>query len=404
MANGKGTMETLVNLVALVVDPQANVREQLAAMLRELLNPLVDARIFGQIIKAHNLETARSNLETTTIHLIIADLNLTGKLDGLELLRICYQNANWRFIPSIITSDDGEAERAKFHIAACGEWGAYYVLLKPFSAKAVVDRVLDSMLRANSEKISLMKRIVQIDPYQALAELHQLELIGHLDASFLNLRGEVFEKIGILPEAEIAYQKAINSISGGLFLTAMRNLARVQLLQGNFESAKKILEELNEISTLDLERKLSLVEIMFKLGEVEDSKNMFEQAVQLSLKLGKPIKTAPKIQQKNDLEEVPLTYYLDQIAALKEDLSKANQVAIRLRKSGRIEDASKCYEALLKQFPDSAYTHYNAGVLYAYMKAHQSAMTMFKRALELDPNFTQASNACKKLNAKISNA
>ncbi|MFP4658456.1 MAG: tetratricopeptide repeat protein, partial [Desulfonatronovibrionaceae bacterium] len=67
-----------------------------------------------------------------------------------------------------------------------------------------------------------------------------------------------------------------------------------------------------------------------------------------------------------------------------------NRLGMALRKLNRVEDAEKAYKQALKLGPGDEYLHFNLGRLYLENKMWDKAIKSAERALEINPDFTEA--------------
>jgi DNA-binding response OmpR family regulator len=114
----------------LVVDDESHIRDLIRAMLD-----------FGEheLLEAHDGETALALAQESVPELIILDLGLPGKMDGLEVLRqLKVTNCSHsRFL--VLTGSGSEHEKA------ARAAGADEFLTKPFSPLKLIERIESSL-------------------------------------------------------------------------------------------------------------------------------------------------------------------------------------------------------------------------------------------------------------------
>jgi two-component system, chemotaxis family, chemotaxis protein CheY len=114
----------------LVVDHSAAIRKILQRVLRQTGVPI------GNVYEASNGKEALSLLETTSVDLILSEINMP-EMDGLQLLASLKTSTRWRHIPVIMITTEGSAIK----VADAGRLGAAGYLRKPFSAEQIKDKL-----------------------------------------------------------------------------------------------------------------------------------------------------------------------------------------------------------------------------------------------------------------------
>jgi two-component system chemotaxis response regulator CheY len=114
----------------LVVDDSTAIRKILQRVLRQTGMPI------GQVHEAANGKEALLLLETTSVDLILSDINMP-EMDGLQLLASLKASARWRHIPVIMITTEGSATK----VADAGRLGAAGYVRKPFSADQIKEKL-----------------------------------------------------------------------------------------------------------------------------------------------------------------------------------------------------------------------------------------------------------------------
>jgi tetratricopeptide (TPR) repeat protein len=88
--------------------------------------------------------------------------------------------------------------------------------------------------------------------------------------------------------------------------------------------------------------------------------------------------------------DAALEYYQKALAADAGDYRVHNAMASLYRKQGRLEDARSHLDTSLALYAKDRVTYYNYGNLLVDMQRPQEAADMYKKALQIDPDFTEA--------------
>jgi tetratricopeptide (TPR) repeat protein len=80
-----------------------------------------------------------------------------------------------------------------------------------------------------------------------------------------------------------------------------------------------------------------------------------------------------------------------------EELQAAFKKAVELTDAGKLDEAEAAYKDILTKHPTIAQVHYNLGYVYMQKKDWPSAEAAYKKALEIKPDFSDASIALAKV-------
>jgi two-component system chemotaxis response regulator CheY len=117
--------------VILTADDSASMRQMISFTLR---------KAGYEIVEAVDGKDALSKIESTTVNMLITDLNMPN-IDGIELIKQVRNRPQCRFIPIIMLTTESAADKKQAGKAA----GATGWIVKPFSPDqllAVVKKVL----------------------------------------------------------------------------------------------------------------------------------------------------------------------------------------------------------------------------------------------------------------------
>lgn len=75
-----------------------------------------------------------------TIELILLDWNMPG-MNGLEVLKIMKKNEDWRHIPVVMVTTEGE----RSHVVQAIQAGASHYMIKPFTQEDLSARIMECL-------------------------------------------------------------------------------------------------------------------------------------------------------------------------------------------------------------------------------------------------------------------
>lgn len=190
---------------------------------------------------------------------------------------------------------------------------------------------------------------------------------------------EAYEQANDLDEMNLAPLKRLESFFKG---------------KGDNERSLEYMEQLDAISPLNIDRKVEIGGLHLDLGQDEDARDYFEEALQLTNKedLGDLGEVSTKIGDEyaaRDREEAE-DYYRRAIelhGPRPEDMPLYNSLGISLRKQGRWKDAINEYKKAIKVVPKDEVLYYNLALAYVDGKQIDQALTCIHYAFKLNPEF-----------------
>lgn len=339
----------------------------------------------------------------------------------------------------------GEADRQR--LVLLHEIGADNFITKPISMNTLVEKIAFTIKPQGKlgQLIDTARALItQGSPDQALKACRQIfELKPNSAAGFL-VMGDAYQALGKLEKAREAYEEA--SRNADLYLEPLRKLAALHGTMGNHDAQLHFLERLDHLSPLNVERKVDMGQIHLTLGNDDKAQELFDTAVTQATReamnyISEVSERIASIYGEHSPEQAEkflrraLEAKGDSIG--RDDLGTFNRLGLALRKQGKWEQALEEYTKALRVAPDDENLYYNMGMACAEGKDFREARAnmvkalsfnpelprrdriiaynmglVFMRAggreqaerclmiaLELDPGFTQASNALAKLRA-----
>ncbi len=294
-----------------------------------------------------------------------------------------------------------EAERQR--LVLLHEIGADNFITKPISINGLIEKMAFTIKPQGKlgQLIELARSLVaQGNPQQALKVCKQLlEIKSNSAAAFLVI-GDAFRALGKLERARDAYEEA--SRNAEMYLEPLRRLADLHGQMGDTVKRLYYLERLDQLSPLNVERKVDMGEIQLALGNEEAAGQLFETAVTLATKealryIGEVASRVAAIYAEKNPEQAEkfLRRALDAKGAYlsKEDIGTFNRLGILLRNQGKWKEALVEYQKALKVAPDDENLYYNMGMACAEGKEFREAQVHMLKAMAINPDLPRAATS-----------
>jgi tetratricopeptide (TPR) repeat protein len=235
---------------------------------------------------------------------------------------------------------------------------------------------------------------------KARQEAERIMEIKPGSAAGLMVLGDAESAMGNIDAAKRAFKQA--SEGAGLYLEPLRKLAALAESTGEIEECLGYLEQLDALSPLNMERKVSMGEINVNLGRDDKAHALFENAIaqaameamDIMVSMAERIASvyAAKDPQRSE-QFLRKALKVKSNAYTMDDLRIFNQLGINLRRQGKWRKAITEYTRALQIATDDAGLHYNLGMAYAQGELMAEAGRCVEKALSLNPRFVNTSDA-----------
>jgi tetratricopeptide (TPR) repeat protein len=378
--------EDYAKMTILICDDMFNMRRTIKNMLRHLG--------FENVVEAENGSKAWEMLNRSKIDIVISDWNMP-ELPGVELLRRVRDDARLRDMPFVMIT--AEVSESKIVQAAETEVDGY--LIKPFVAKALEEKL--EVIFNNRENPPPFERqmkagisFLESGAYDKAVNAFSEALRIRPDSARARFEiGEAYARKGDLAQAE-RWNKEALSINPQ-YLRAYEGLSKVYEKQGKMDNAIKLMEKASEISPNNPRRHLEMGKLFFKSGDKEKG----ERALQLAMKNAEhnaDINTEVGEVYLASGEETKAAAAFSSSLGINENVHVYNRLGIALRKKFQYEEAFKVYLKAIKLEPENEVLFFNIGRLRMEQEMFGDAAEYFKKALVLDPEFTECHDMLKK--------
>jgi DNA-binding response OmpR family regulator len=378
----------------LVVEDHPSMRSILKKMLHRM-------KCFEAIEEAVDGEEGWQKLRTEVFHLVIADINMP-RLSGIELLKRCRAEDDLRSIPFLIVS----GESVQDVIACVGEWGVFDYVVKPFSydiLKSRVEVVFERLRDPEELLFREVERLKELRFYrEALKRIEGLEVSTKgLNARWLTVKGECLMALGRMEDAEESLAQAL--VYSERYLPAHKSSAELQLKQGNVDRAIHFLARADELSPMDMNRKVNLGRLLLQQGRESEGRLFLDRAVKNSSPAERAailLKVAETYMENNRFAEAE-GLFVKLLKANQDDVEAYNRLGIALRRQGKFDEAETYYRMALESHPENPIIFYNLGVLQFSRHQRDKARHSLQQALRLDPGFEKARSVLERVETSI---
>ncbi|WP_288908009.1 response regulator [uncultured Desulfovibrio sp.] len=324
--------------------------------------------------------------------LLFLERVLNGQDQSLLVKKLRQTFPNIKII--ILTTEVPRERLLLFH-----ELGADNVIAKPVSANTLIEKMAFTLKPQSriGQAIDLARSLLQQKKYAAAQDACAkiLALKPGSAAAYL-LLGDTYRETGDFTKARTAYETAASSAE--LYLAPLQRLAELYEATGDKTRLKECLERLDELSPLNVDRKVSLGSVNLDLGNTEEAEEYFSKAmVQMQRDALEGISALSgriaDIYTERDPEKaekyIRTSLEVKEKFLSRDDIALFNRLGLSLRRQGRWQDAVTEYRRALKLAPDDANLYYNLAMALAEGRAFPQAKAHMLKALEYNPQLPQ---------------
>ncbi len=341
-------------------------------------------------IEAGNGRHAWEQLQANeNVGLVISDWKMP-EMNGIDLLYMVRNDPRWRDIPFFLVTSKSETE----DVAQATDMGATGYMVKPLNIHTLREKL--ESLSQETPSANLKKIIARA---QEMSEQSKFDKAKALLVNFLNenpdFESRVLFEIGLILEqegnwidAEKIADKALKKnpdMSRALFLKA-----RTQGMQNKWNQAIETMHKALEINSRNSDYLIFMGMAYLEIMNLVQARSRFMMA----------LNTFPKdINLKQTIWNTYLKYGLvEQVqidfgAVLFESLTAdtLNNMAVVLRKKNMLREALAVYKQALKKDTENPRILFNMATAYFKKDNKFAASKHLKRALDIKPDFTEAS-------------
>lgn len=338
---------------------------------------------------------ARSAVEGSKTPVLLMEQHLNGR--DLSFVARVLKNAYPELKILMLVRETDKNRFAYLH-----ESGVDACLIKPLDKGTLLEKIALA-IRPNEqvERAMEMARslLAKGEHIHALTICTQTLEQQNNSSSILLLMGDIFKSMKEWDKAVDAYQKA--SGASAIYLEPLRKLAELYAEKGDAARQLEYLEKMDEVSPLNLERKIQIGELALKLKQPEKARKLFDQAVKLSNRQAREnvASVAYRVAEAyTETDPETAAAFLQRGLDARrdfwshEDLSTFNRLGLLLRRAGKWREAAEAYRKALTIDPKDDGLHYNLSVAYMEGKDLESARASALKAMALNPDLPQKSS------------
>lgn len=282
------------------------------------------------------------------------------------------------------------------------ESGVDSMLVRPLDSAAIMEKIALTIKPNDQAERSLeMARVLlgKGEHLQALQICSQEMARSGNSSAALMLTGDIFKAMREWDKAADAYSRA--SGASALYIEPLRKLADLYAEKGDMARQLEYLEKMDELSPLNLDRKIHIGELALKLKKGDKARKIFDQVMKLSTRKARE-SVASVAYRVADLytdtdPDMAASFLQRGLDARKEfwsheDISTFNKLGLLLRRSGKWREAADAYLKALTVAPNDETLHYNLAMAYLEGKEIESARASALKALGINPDLPQKSS------------
>jgi tetratricopeptide (TPR) repeat protein len=277
------------------------------------------------------------------------------------------------------------------------ELGIDNIITKPVTMNTIVEKIAFTV-KPQGKLASLIekaKSLIAEERYdEAMQETETILSIKPNSAAAFMLRGDIYRNQEMKNEAVEEYKKAHSAEK--LYLEPIKKLSQYYEELGEINELLELLKKLDQLSPLNVDRKLKIGNICIKTGDTEEAESYFDQALKVTMKEAREnIKNIALEIAESIITSDPQKaekYFRQALEAKKEVLDQSdiytfNRLGIALRKQKKPKEAITEYKRALKLAPNDENLYYNLAMAYIEGKEFELSRSAINRALKINSNF-----------------
>lgn len=286
-------------------------------------------------------------------------------------------------------------------IALLHEKGADNFIVKPISTNSLVVKLAFTIKPhgAIGKHIDAGKSMLANGKWKLAMKMADKVLgIKPDSAAAFMLKGDALVEAKCPDEAREAYEAACDSAH--MYLEPLKKLAKFHGTEGDSDCHLKYLQRLDDLSPLNVDRKVSIGKLYLDLGDADNAEATFEDVMDIVTqtamaevaKISMRIADAYMSKDPGKSEEFYKKALNTKGFDPKSNIGIFNSLGTALRKQGKWREALEQYDCALDLSPDDENLYYNKAMAHADGGNSKEAFNCMQRALEINKKFLSRSH------------
>lgn len=338
---------------------------------------------------------ARQAVEGKKAPLVLIEQNLNGtdQVFAVRLLKNAFPELKLMMLAK---------EADKNRLVLLHESGVDDCIIKPLDSPALLEKLAlgirppDQLERALDWAKNLLNQGEHLRALQICTQALEQQVNS---SACLLLMGDIFKAMKEYDKAADAYTRASGSSS--IYFEPLKKMADLYAETGNTAKQIQFLEKMDEISPMNLDRKIQIGELALKLNQRDKARKLFDQAMKLSNRQARE-NISSVAYRVADLytasdPDMAASFLQRGLEARREfwgheDLSTFNRLGLLLRRAGKWREAAEEYRKAITVAPNDESLHYNLAMAYLEGKDYEAARASTLKALGLNPDLPRRSS------------
>lgn len=208
------------------------------------------------------------------------------------------------------------------------------------------------------------------------------------DYIVLNTYGLCLQALRQFKEAEDVFTQAITVCP--TCATAYVNLANLNILTGNSETAEHYFKIATSVASNDYLAHLSYATYLFAKCDYDTALSLYTKAALLNPQIIPTIIQKAFYLKHSDAISIAIKYFEKSLHFVPKDINLLTHLGGMLINNRQFDKAEEIYKTLLDLEPNTASHWFNLGLVYNGKDCKEKAKQAFIRAVQLEPNFAEA--------------
>lgn len=331
--------------------------------------------------------------------LIISDWKMPG-MSGVELLKNVRADEKLKDLPFFLVTSKSEME----DVAQASDLGASGYMVKPLNIQVLKSKMQSLVKETPAAVLKKLLAQTQQEVEQGGFDKAKLLLLDFLKKN-PDFKSRILLELGLIMELEAKWDEAEKMTDSALKMNpemtrAWFLKARIRGAQSDWEKAAECIAKAIELSPRNSDFLMFQGRIFLEMKNFPKARSSFMTVVN----------SFPRdMELKQKIWNTYLDYgFVEQVqvdfgAILFESLTidTLNNMAVALRRENRLQEAILVYKQALKKEPGNAKILYNAAMAQAKSGNPAAALKYLEKAIEIEPDFNEASELLASLREKI---